>query len=222
MEVGRTVIDRRPELERPLFVEGGDGPAEVRASVGCLVEHRVSSGGPVEAWASGGGLVEHRATSGGPAELRDLSGGSVEQQCQAVVQRRWGPQVVVWWSNDIRRWSGRGEGLKWWTGGAMMSGGGSTEVRTSIGCPAEKRQALETGKLCFEWGRFDERAGCRGRKREEGDLDASNEERGGLSKVMMGSGEPRTGDGLSSMLYTNFLQGTILNGILYTFLLGVN
>ncbi|KAI0530678.1 hypothetical protein KFK09_000225 [Dendrobium nobile] len=37
------------------------------------------------------------------------------------------------------RWSGGGEGLKWWSGGVTASGGGPAEVRASSGGPAEVR-----------------------------------------------------------------------------------
>ncbi|KAI0522638.1 hypothetical protein KFK09_005023 [Dendrobium nobile] len=71
----------------------------------------------------GGGSTDVRASSGGP--------------------RRQGSQVVVLRSNDVKRRSGGGEGLKWWFGedeslkwwfgGATTSGGGPTEPQVVSG-----------------------------------------------------------------------------------------
>ncbi|PKU69071.1 hypothetical protein MA16_Dca002340 [Dendrobium catenatum] len=73
-------------------------------------------------------------SDGGPAEMRASSGGPTEQRRQAVV----GGEGLKWWSdgattsgsglaevrasnggsgsNDVKRWSGGDEGLKWWFG----------------------------------------------------------------------------------------------------------
>ncbi|PKU73029.1 hypothetical protein MA16_Dca007592 [Dendrobium catenatum] len=40
---------------------------------------------------------------------------------------------MVQWSNGVMRWSGRGEGLKGWFGGATASGGGPAEVQRNSG-----------------------------------------------------------------------------------------
>ncbi|KAI0501277.1 hypothetical protein KFK09_016221 [Dendrobium nobile] len=52
-------------------------------------------------------------------------------------------QVVVWGSNDVRRWSGKGEGLKWWSRRATASGGGPVEVRASSGGLTKVRASSE-------------------------------------------------------------------------------
>ncbi|PKU71346.1 hypothetical protein MA16_Dca017747 [Dendrobium catenatum] len=49
---------------------------------------------------------------------------------QVVVQREFGPQ---WWSS-------KGEGFKWWFGGATTSSGGPAEVRDSSGGLAKQRR----------------------------------------------------------------------------------
>ncbi|KAI0518638.1 hypothetical protein KFK09_006074 [Dendrobium nobile] len=120
----------------------GGGPAEVCASGGVLVEHKASSDDSVEVRALGGGLVKHRASSGGPVEVWASGGGPAESEPQVVVRQKSGPHMVAWRrrgppvvirrSNDVRRWSGGGEGLKWWFGGATTSGDGPTEIEATV------------------------------------------------------------------------------------------
>ncbi|PKU79675.1 hypothetical protein MA16_Dca024261 [Dendrobium catenatum] len=58
----------------------------------------------------------------GSVELRPLNGGPVELWCQVVVWRRRRLQVVVQQSNDVWRWSGRAQVLKWWSGRTLATG----------------------------------------------------------------------------------------------------
>ncbi|PKU73228.1 hypothetical protein MA16_Dca017333 [Dendrobium catenatum] len=69
------------------------------------------------------------ALGGGPIELRPLSGGPAKLWRHVVIRWMKGPEVVVWRSNEVKRWSGGAQALKWWSGRNPASGGGSVKER---------------------------------------------------------------------------------------------